>query len=196
MTNPLGVYFYNGNLTIKSNVTIQGTLICKGDLVIDGTNVHFEPVEMPGLFGAGTTSRLPAIICKNLTIKTTLTSGNVDGLIAVFDTFTFNTASETQTFPIVGRVITNKFYINPRQPWDTTNWSLYYFTYWNYYRSSIPYFPVYMAIQGRNYQPLLTIKPDTASITYHWPMPNSSVALVNTTDGALRWEVIKWTETP
>lgn len=113
MSNPLGVYFYNGNLTIKSNVTIQGTLICKGDLVIDGTNVHFEPVEMPGLFGAGTTSRLPAIICKNLTIKNTLTSGNVDGLIAVFDTFTFNTASETQTFPIVGRVITNKFYINP-----------------------------------------------------------------------------------
>jgi hypothetical protein len=196
MTNPLGIFYYNSSLTIKSNVTIRGSLFCKNKLTIDGTNVHFEPVELPGLFGSTPTVRLPAIICKSLEVTATAVTGSIKGLIAAFDTFTIDTASEAQTFPIIGRVVTSKFYINARQPWDTTNWNWLYYLYWTYYRFSNPYFPVYMASNSRNYQPLLTIKPDTTSITYHWPTPNSPVFLVNPTDGALRWEVVKWTENP
>jgi hypothetical protein len=35
-TNPAGIYFYNGNLTIVNNVTINGTLVVKGDLRLNG----------------------------------------------------------------------------------------------------------------------------------------------------------------
>jgi hypothetical protein len=196
MTNPLGIFYYNGSLTIKNDVTIRGSLFCKNKLTIDGNNVHFEPVELPGLFGGGTTVRVPAIICQNLEVKATAITGSVTGLIAVFDTFTVDQASETQTLPIIGRVITSKCYINERQPWNTTNWTWLYYVYWTFYRMTTPYFPVYMGSTGRNYQPLLTIKPDTTSITYHWPTPNSSVFLVNPSDGALRWEVVKWAENP
>ena len=66
---------------------------------------------------------LPAIICSNLTVKATATTGSIKGLIAVFDTFTVDKASESQTLPIIGRVITSKCYIKERQPWDTTNWN-------------------------------------------------------------------------
>jgi hypothetical protein len=197
MTNPLGIFFYSGNLTIKSNVTIQGSLYCKDSLVIDGTNVNFEPVELPGLFGAGASVRLPAIVCKNLNVKSNFLSGSVKGLVAVFDTFTIEKASETQTLALTGRVVAEKFYIKERQPWDTVSWSNCYNYFWYQYYYGIPYFPAYMGYWwGRNPQPLLTIMPETTSITYHWPTANAPVYLVNPSDGALRWEVVKWTEIP
>lgn len=196
MTNPLGIFFYNGNLTIKNDVTIRGLLYCKGNLTMDGANVRFDPVELPGLFGAGMSVRLPAIICNKLNVKPTVLSGSIKGLVAVFDTFTIEKAPESQAFSITGRVIAKRFYINGRQPWDTEKWNDDYNAFWYQYMSGIHYFPVFMGTKGRNPQPLLTIKPDTASITYHWPTPNSPVFLVKPSDGCLRWEVVKWTETP
>ncbi|MGA2060150.1 MAG: hypothetical protein ABSG67_06685, partial [Thermoguttaceae bacterium] len=90
MTNPLGIFYYNGSLTIKNDVTIKGSLFCKGSLTLgdntSGNNIHFEPVELPGMFGAGTSVRLPAIICNNLTVNSTVSSGSIKGLIAVFGT--------------------------------------------------------------------------------------------------------------
>jgi hypothetical protein len=129
-------------------------------------------------------------------VNSTVSSGSIKGLIAVFNTFTIAKASELQSISITGRVISKIFYIKERTPWDTTNWTWLYSLYWTYYRWTIPYFPVYMTSSGRNYQPLLTINPDTTSITYHWPTPNASILAINSSDGALRWEIVKWTETP
>ena len=196
--NPLGIFYYNGGLTIKNDVTIKGSLFCKSSLTLDGNNIHFEPVELPGMFGAGTSVRLPAIICNNLTVNSTVSSSSIKGLIAVFGTFKINSASQSQSISFIGRIISKVFYIYQRTEWDNTNWPLYYSIWWTYYRLAIPYFPVYMSGSGigLNYQPLLTINPDTTSITYHWPTANTSVFLVNPSDGALRWEVIKWSESP
>jgi hypothetical protein len=196
LTNPLGIYYYNSTLTIKNDVTIKGSLFCKSSLILDGANINFQPVEMPGMFGASTSIRLPAIICKNLTVNNTVSSSSIKGLVAVFDTFTISKASELQTFDITGRLITKTFYIKERTPWDTASWSNYYYLFYYYYYSQYTYFPVYMNSKGRSYKPLLTFQPDTTSITYHWPTVNASVLAVNSGDGALRWEVVKWTETP
>jgi hypothetical protein len=196
MTNPLGIYYYNGSLTIRNDVTIKGSLFCRSSLTLDGNNIHFEPVELPGMFGGGNSVRLPAIICNNLTVNNTVSSGSIKGLIAVFGTFKINSASQVQSISFIGRIISKVFYIYQRTEWDNTNWPTYYSIYWTYFRNSVPYFPVYMNAIGLNYQPLLTINPDTTSITYHWPTVNGSVFLVNPSDGALRWEVIKWIENP
>ncbi|MGD0517730.1 MAG: hypothetical protein ABSA26_09365 [Thermoguttaceae bacterium] len=196
LTNPLGIFYYAGSLTIKSGVTIKGSLFCKNSLTLDGANISFEPVELPGLFGAGTSIRLPAIICNNLTVNSTVSSSSIKGLVAVFNTFTIAKASELQTFAITGRVISKIFYIKERLPWNTISWTYYYYYFWLQRYSGIPYFPVYMGNYSRNPKPLLTIQPDTTSITYHWPTPNASVLAINSIDGALRWEIVKWTETP
>jgi hypothetical protein len=199
MTNPLGIFYYNGGMTILNDVTIKGSLFCKGSLTLNGNNIHFESVELPGLFGAGNSVRLPVIICNNLTVNNSVSSASIKGLVAVFSTLTIAKASQAQTISITGRVISKAILIRERQPWDTTNWPWWYSWYWAYYRFSIPYFPVYMSYSGTaglNYQPLLTINPDTTSITYHWPTANASVFLVNPSDAALRWEVIKWSENP
>ena len=197
LTNPLGIYYCNSSLTIKNDVTIRGSLICKNNLIIDGTNVDFEPVELPGLFGAGTSVRLPAITCQKFNIKATATTGKINGLVAVFNAFTIEKASETQSFPIIGRVIAKQFLIQERTPWDTIDWNYYYyFAFWNQNPFISHFFPVFMGNKGRNPKPLLTIKPDTVPITYHWPTPNSSVFMINPADGALRWELVKWTENP
>ena len=181
MTNPLGIFYYNGDLTIKNGVTITGSLFCKGNLTLDGNNIQFQAVELPGLFGAGNSVRLPAIICNNLTVNSTVSSGSIKGLIAVFSTLTIAKASQAQSISIIGSVISKVFYIKERTPWDTTNWPWYYSIWWTYNRLAIPYFPVYMSGSGigLNYQPLLTMNPDTSSITYHWPTVNTSVFLVN-----------------
>jgi len=39
-TNPAGIYYYGGKLTLNNNVTVNGTLIVDGDLVINGTNIR------------------------------------------------------------------------------------------------------------------------------------------------------------
>ena len=121
-------------------------------------------------------------------------------MVAVFGTLTIASASQTQTLPITGRVISKTFYIKERTQWTNANtdWSYYYYWYSVLYRLYYAYFPLYMNSSsiGLKYVPLLTINPDTTSITYHWPTANAPLFLVNSTDGALRWEVIKWTECP
>jgi hypothetical protein len=195
ITNPLGIYYCKSSMSISNDVTIRGSLYCKNKLTIDGTNVHFEPVEMPGLFGTGASVRLPAIVCETLNVKSTTFTGSIKGLVAAFTYISFDPASELQTFSITGRIITDQFYVYDREPWNVQDWKKDYRNFTKFW-PPLPYFPVYMGSLGRNPQPLLTIKPDTTSITYHWLTSGSPIFMANPSDGAIRWEVIKWSENP
>ena len=61
--NAGGVYIYEGNLTLKEGVEVQGTLIVKGNLIIKGANVRILPqAGLPALLVGGDidmTSLLP-----------------------------------------------------------------------------------------------------------------------------------------
>ena len=53
-TNPLGVYWHQGPLTLGDNVTINGTLVVEGDLILNGSNVKITaPPGQPALIVTG-----------------------------------------------------------------------------------------------------------------------------------------------
>ena len=60
----------------------------------------------------------------------------------------------------------------------------------------VPYFPVWMGLQGRDPEPQLTISPDSDPITYHWHYPGDRIYRAHDDDDGLRWDLIEWTENP
>jgi hypothetical protein len=198
ITNPLGIYYCDSNLDIQGDVTIQGTLLCTRNIQITGTNVQFQPVNMPALYDSPQVPvRLPVLTCQNLTIKPTA-GGSLTGLLAVFDQFLIEKSPAIVTFPMTGRVISRKFYINQRQPWDGLNWGNYYtnFMFQRILPFGVPYFPVYMGNQGYNPQPKLTFKPDPTAVAYHWYNQYYPLYVPHPSDADLRWEMVSWTENP
>jgi len=197
LSNPLGIYYRDGNLTIQSGVSIRGSLFCQGDVQITGTNVRFDPLDMPNVYPAQTPLRLPVLTCNNFTL--TPTGGAiVNGLLAVFVEFKIQQSSETVTFPLTGRLIACKITINERQPWNSLNWGNYYNSFWwqLFLPHPQPYFPVWMGSQGRSPQPRLTFQQDTTAVAYHWFSPYNPIFISHPDDGGLRWELVRWIDNP
>ncbi len=196
LTNPLGVYYRDGTIEIGDNVTIRGSLFCKDDIKIKGTNVHFEPVELPALHGSEAPVRLPAASCRNFLVEPTA-GGGLTGLLAVFDKFEIKKSLDTVEFAIAGRVIADTLLIRERQPWDELKWGDCYGDFLaDLAKGGEPYFPVWMGYQGRDPKPLLTIKPDSGPITYHWHYPGDRIYEPHPDDDSLRWDLLEWTENP
>ena len=196
LTNPLGVYYRDGTIEIGDNVTIRGSLFCKDDIKVKGMNVHFQSVELPALHGSEAPVRLPAASCRSFFVEPTA-GGGLTGLLAVFDRFEIKKSPETVEFGIAGRVIADTLYIKERQPWDTLGWGDYYGDFLaQLVEGGEPYFPVWMGYQGRDPKPLLTIKPDSGPITYHWHYPGDRIYEPHPDDDGLRWDLVQWTEDP
>ncbi|MFH1919678.1 MAG: hypothetical protein ABIP48_07345 [Planctomycetota bacterium] len=193
-TNPLGLYYRDGDITIRNNVTIRGTLFSKHDVRIEGTNVHFEPVELPALYGSQTPVRLPAVTCNKFTVKSTA-GGSLTGLAAVFADYSVEKSSDTVQFALTGRLIARQLFIKERQPWETVIWGDRYTDFMAQF-PVVPYFPVWMAGWGQGYnpQPLITIKPDASPIAYHWKKPYDPVYVPHPDDDGLRWDLLVWTD--
>jgi hypothetical protein len=194
-TNPLGIFYRDGSLTIKSNVTIRGAVFCRDTITIQGASVSLQPADMPGLYGSTGAVRLPTVSCQNLTVKSTA-GGAIAGFVAVFDTFQIDKGPETQTFSLTGRLVTRKLYIKERQPWDTLNWGNAYYNYYHQHWPYIWFFPQWLGTQGRSPQPLLTVQADSSPITYHWKKPADKVYVPHPDDGGFRWELVSWAENP
>ena len=195
LTNPLGIYYRAGTVIIESNVTVRGSLFCKDDIRIQGTNVHFQPVDMPAMHGSEGPVRLPVASCKAFLVEST-GGGDLAGLLAVFDTFEIKKSPETVEFAVTGRVIANKFYIKEREPWETLKWHERLKEFEKQEGTGEPYFPVWMGQQSRNPKPLLTVKPDSGPITYHWHYPGDRIYEPHPDDDGLRWDLIEWIENP
>jgi len=203
LTNPLGLRYRDGNVTIRDNVTIRGTLFCKGDVKIEGENVHLLAVDMPALYGSDGPVRLPAVTCKNFRVTRT-GRGSVTGLVAVFDYFEIQKGPETAEFGVTGRLVTDKLGIQEREPWNEVDWKEAY----EEFESQLdafegpvePYFPNWMAKQGRDPKPRVTIKPDPEPIRYHWHYPGNRIYVAHPDDVKkkirLRWDLLEWTENP
>ena len=201
LKNPLGIHYNGGNVTIRGNVTVHGSLFCYGDIHIEGTDVHFQPAEMPPLHGDEGSVRLPVVSCQKFIVKRSAV-GSVTGLVAVFDEFRIDKRPDSDAFTVTGRLITRKLFVKEREPWNTQNWSALYADYRDDLDDddtvTTPYFPVWLRDKcGLDPEPLpLTIKSDIAEVRYHWHNSQNPVYAPHSDDDWLCWEVLEWTENP
>jgi hypothetical protein len=195
MSNPLGLFYRDGTLTVRHNVVVRGSLYCRGDLRAEGAEMRLEPVPLPPLHGSTAPTRLPTAVCRNLLLRPN-SNGTITGLVAAFGELKVEKAWETQTWAFVGRAICQKLNLLERQPWDTLDWEAAYEQFIKQSRSpgGIKYFPQWLGTQGRDPQPRITIKPDPSTFRYHWHNPGNPIFVPHANDPGLRWDLIDWSD--
>lgn len=199
VTNPLGLYYRDGSLTLNSNVTINGSVFCRDEVRFSGTNIVIQPIALPPLDGSNAVLRLAAISCQNATVKAG-GGGKVTGLLAVFDKFEIERGPESMAFLLAGRLVTRRLSIKERTPWDSLNWE----TYYNWFLIQLswppavsePYFPRFMdgVLSGFSPVPKLVFQPESAAVSYHWANSYDPIFIAHPNDGGLRWNLLSWSE--
>jgi hypothetical protein len=197
-TNPLGIFYNSGTVTIGNNVTLTGTLWSGGDVVVSGTNVVLQPLVLPALQGSTQGIQLPTVIAQNNFKVSSLASATVRGLIACWNSFDVLPGSQATSFGMQGRLICNGCLFEDRTEWLMNNgqWNSTWTQFNNQsWPSWIWYYPQWLQQKkGLSYTPSLTIVPEATPVTYHWKDAVSPVYVPNSSDPGLRWTVVRWTD--
>lgn len=200
LTNPLGFYYANNSLYLYENVTIKGTLITGtggDDLFVYGTNVKISPAPIPDIEGASTKLELPsALINDDIRIRNG-SSTMLRGMLATWDEFEFLVGSATVECDFEGRLATGAFEVRTRDEWDESEswWRARANDFLAQLAGGTAYFPPFMeADQGFLVDPKIEVKPDPQPVTYHWQDWANPLFVPDPSDGALRWELVEWTD--
>lgn len=207
-TNPLGIFYRAGSLTLYDNVSIRGTVVTQnsssGDINIYGKNVSLVPFDLPALEGSTTPIRLPVALVGDRVSVNAGASSSITGLLALWNAL--EVASDDQhdiTMTILGRVITKSFIIHGRAEWewywrDWFWWDDQYnqFTAQSTHAGGIKYFPTWVNNGfALDPVPLLQVRPDPTPATYHyWKTPSDPIYVKDPSDAGLRWDLLQWTE--
>ncbi len=207
-TNPLGVFQTSSSLTLNDNVTLQGTLISSVDqaeVSIRGNNVRLQAFVLPRLDGSATTFQLPVALIKGrLRVEHQVRNGSLSGLAVAWDRFEFRRGEANVNFDVRGRLLTGELQLLGRDEWklDASMWSNGLTMFLAQLNASqgvtpIQYFPQWMEVtQQLKVKPLLTIKPESSAVTYHWQDWSQPVYVPHPNDGGLRWDLVDWKDNP
>ena len=200
LTNPAGIFYSSGDITIGNNVTIQGTLLASGKIQLSGTNLNLQPVGLPAVRGTTTPIKLPVLVAADdIEIKNTAT-GTVTGMLASFNNFLLDQRSQAVGMQLLGNVTAKQFAF-----YDCTEWSLgggMWSTLYSMFvlqRGMIggtTNFATFLQNSGFPSVPTVTLKPETTAATYHWQTGNNPVFVPHSSDPGLRWDVLSWKEYP
>jgi len=86
--NPLGIFYRSGSVWVSNNVTIQGTLVCTGDVIISGNEIRLCSFNWLDSTGGGLVRnaklwpRLPAVVANGVSIGRNVRVG-IEGAIVV-----------------------------------------------------------------------------------------------------------------
>ena len=203
-SNPLGVYYHSGRVDIYNNVKIQGTIITDGsqpDLYIHGANVHLKPATLPPLDGTTTPIQLPtAYIDDDLRIQDSA-SGSIGGMVVTWDDFEIEKGNDNVTFDIEGRLLVKELKLKGCWQWDKGDewWQSRLHDFYTQLNdpetvNPEPYFPRFMESSGLDPESLLTIRPESIPVAYHWHNWDQPVYVPHPDDEGLRWHLLEWTD--
>ncbi|MHB1036969.1 MAG: hypothetical protein ACYC35_19975 [Pirellulales bacterium] len=207
MTNPLGIFFRATAASLRNNVTVQGTLVTNEDIDIEGTNVRLQPVSLPALDGSDAPVQLPILAAARHLRIWEFAGGTATGLMTIWDTFEIKPGPAGAAFAVQGGIVARKILIGRRWlPWDVdgVQWKSRYLAFMGQLGMFHPinYFPVWLSFWDLSSTPLLTIKPASSPVTYHWKNPGDTVYVprpsdgINPSDEGLHWDLLEWTDNP
>ncbi|HWA97921.1 MAG TPA: hypothetical protein VG713_05490 [Pirellulales bacterium] len=193
-TNPLGIFYRSGSLTLGNNVSISGTLVVGGDLVISGSGIALQASSLPALMGSTTPVMLPTIIAAGNVKISSGANVAISGLVATWGALNALQGTQNTALNLQGRVICNGLQFDDRTEWGLSSflWSLY----WSLFnsQSNVPYYPVWLNAFGLWYTPALTVAPETSSVSYLFKDASNKVYVPSSSDPGLAWTVLSWTE--
>ncbi|MBN1396028.1 MAG: hypothetical protein JW959_13480 [Pirellulales bacterium] len=196
-TNPLGIFYREGNVSLYDNVAIHGSLFCRDEICFRGANVVIEPVNLPPLAGTSAPVQLAAASSQETTIYDG-SDGAVSGLIAVFDDFRVIEGVQETAFSLAGKLVAKRLYVEERSSWSGLSWGWYYdwFEFLLYMdpQHASEYFPDFMSDYGCDPAPRVVIAPQDSDVTYHWANSYDPIFVPHPNDGGLRWDLLKWSE--
>ena len=208
-TNPLGIYYRDGTVSLYDNVTIEGTLITKGssdgDVHIHGTNVHLAPRDLLPLYGSDRPIRLPMAIIEDDFRIHDGAQGGVTGLLAIGDEFEILKGGQHDIqVTVEGPIVAEDVLIHPRCEWydgkDSDWWDTVYDAFLDQEEDGEPYFPAWLSdVHGLDSEPRLLIRPETRDAgdpppRYHWKNQYDTIYVPHEDDDGLRWDVVEWTD--
>jgi hypothetical protein len=192
-TNPLGIFYRDGDLDVDASVSIEGTLIVTKKLRVNAANVILSPHDIAPLNGTNSTTRLPTIVCKDLEIAENA-NASTTGLVAVFNDIVVKKGGASSVSDITGRLIfDNQFDVAEHTSWKDLNYNDLWYTF----RSQSTYirFSEYLASTlSLSLSPRFSLQPDVSSVTYHWNALTTGepVFVKPTGSGGLRFQIIRW----
>jgi hypothetical protein len=196
LTNPLGIVYAPGNLTLGDNVTISGSLFVNGNLTIQGNNVNLQAANLPGIDASGTPVQLPVA---NVASDVMMYQGslNAQGLVVVGGRFsTSQTISSAMLLNLQGRLITQELRLRKLSDWNLGNaWWATQLAAFN--ASGSLFFPQWLGeTQQLSPAPRFSFAPASSPVTYHWKDGTNPVYVTDPATGGLRWDVIDWNDNP
>jgi hypothetical protein len=204
-TNPLGVFRRSGKLVLGQGVSVQGTIITTGsqaDLCVEGDNVELSPVALPALYGTTTPIELPVAMATDDIRVRPYTGTSIRGYAMAADEFSWDQGDSDATCLLEGRLLCGKLKLYGRTDWQAisaTSWESWLTTFMNQLAGANPvaHFPTWVDdVQGHCYDPLLTIRPATTAVTYHWQDWTQPVFVAHANDAGLMWKIIRWVDDP
>ncbi|MFV1965489.1 MAG: LamG domain-containing protein [Pirellulaceae bacterium] len=207
LTNPLGIYYRLGAVTLLDNVSIQGTIITSGssmgpDLTIDGTNIHLSAVDLPSLDGDDQVVQLPAAIVKDDFIVTSnARASTLRGMVLTWDAFLFQNGTDRSEFTVEGRLLVDELRLENRNEWSHHPfwWADHLCRFLAQVNDpeGTAFFPLWLQEHhGLDPNPKLIIQPEASPVTYHWQNWSQPLFVRHAADQGLVWELIEWKDNP
>jgi len=203
-TNPLGIFIRSGKVKLWGNVTIQGTLITK-DVEVHGTNNQVLPLEVPPFddpnLEAEARFRLPTLVSEGDFILKQDSQLAAAGLIMAKNEFKIEKDNQPHmSLEVEGKVVAKNIKIERWADWDRDGnwWEDALDDYLDFWGGPLHQaFPDWLDThRALGPQPRLVIKPDAATVRYHWHNSGDPIYTPHPDDDGLRWDLLEWTEDP
>ena len=204
-SNPLGLFYRNGALTIDDGVFLRGTLIVDGigsvpDLNVEGYYINFTPTNLPALDGSSETVQLPLLYVKDDIEFGSNSASMFQGLIMACDKYEVRSGGSATYMYVVGQVLSKEFKIYKRHEWDNgeTWWRNLANAFLNQLEGPNPtsYFPQYVGPQlgSPSASPSMQILPPASGVRYHWHDWSGPLFVPHANDSGLCWDIVSWTD--
>jgi len=193
-TNPLGIFVRSGTVSIRSNTTIRGTVVATDRVDLEGTNILLEAVNLPDMEGATQPSRLPVAYARNLYFQPVCSASLKGAVIALEEVQAVNGDQATMSVNLTGRIALRRLRLRGRTGWNSAPWN----TILSLFNLQYPlaggqkYFPIYAWFYGYQPLPMVTIQPESASVSDHLPDLSQPIFAPAASDPGLRWELVRW----
>src|SRR5207244_9946969 len=112
--NPLGIFRCKSSLTIKGNTKITGTIITPADIQVDGTNVVFQPNNLPLVNGSSQTYQLPMALVQTDWRMYTDSDVQIGGFAMVWNQLELKYGTPTTKFALTGNLAANNLSLRGR----------------------------------------------------------------------------------